>query len=110
MKRRAFLAKSAALGSVLPLGLKAVAQNYSDYSKDPRPDVAEGTLTAGSADGPIFAKSPVVMGPAAESITILQPIERHAIGYLEYAVEDGAYQRVDMVAAFETGLQPLAEH
>jgi len=104
MNRRTFLS-TAAVGSagVLPL----VAQNYSDYSKDPRPDVAEGTYTAGSASGPVFAGNPVVSGPAPEAITILQPLQRHATGYLEFAVENEPYQRVD---APEAGLQPFAEY
>ncbi len=102
MNRRTFLA-TAAVGSALPL----VAQNYSDYTKDPRPDVAEGTLTAGSAPGPVFKGSPVVTGPATEAITILQPLQRHATGYLEFAVENEPYRRVD---AEQAGLLPLAEH
>jgi hypothetical protein len=102
MNRRTFLA-TAAVGSALPL----VAQNYSDYTKDPRPDVAEGTLTAGSAPGAVFTGSPVVTGPAPEAITILQPLQRHATGYLEFAVENGAWQRVD---AEQSGMLPLAEH
>src|SRR5262245_24000622 len=80
MNRRAFLT-AAAVGSALPL----VAQNYSDYTKDPRPDVAEGTLTAGSASGAVFKGSPVVSGPAPEAIAILQPLQRHATGHLEFA-------------------------
>ena len=42
-------------------------------------------FTAGSSPGPIFAGSPVVSGPASDSITILQPIQRYATGYLEFA-------------------------
>src|SRR5688572_20836201 len=102
MNRRKFLATTAVV-SALPL----VAQNYSDYAKDPRPDVAEGTLTAGSAQGPVFAGSPVVTGPAPEAITILQPLQRHATGYLEFAVENEPWRRVD---AGQAGLLPLAEH
>src|SRR6185503_7976933 len=102
MNRRSFLVTAAAgTAGVLPLA----AQNYSDYTKDPRPDVAEGTYTAGSEPGPVFTGSPVVSGPGA--ITILQPLQRHATGYLEYAVEGGSYQRVDAEAA---GLLPFAEH
>lgn len=103
MDRRTFLTATtaaAASGSVS-------AQNYSDYSKDPRPDVKEGTLTAGSDDGPLFAGSPVVSGPSPEAITILHPLQRHATGYLEYAVGDGAWTRVD---GGHAGLLPLAEH
>jgi hypothetical protein len=102
MNRRTFLA-TAAVGSALPL----VAQNYSDYTKDPRPDVAEGTFTAGSAPGAVFKGSPIVSGPAPEAITILQPLQRHATGYLEFAVEKEPWRRVD---AGQAGLLPLAEH
>ncbi len=89
----------------LPLSLRA--QNYSDYSRDPRPDVPEGTYTAGSAHGSVLAGSPVVTGPAPQSLAVLQPLQRAAIGYLEYAIEDGPYQRVDGERA---GMLPLAEH
>lgn len=102
MNRRTFLATAAA-GSALPL----VAQNYSDYTRDPRPDVAEGSWTAGAPDGPVFKGSPVVSGPAAESIAILQPLQRLATGHLDYAVEDGPWQRVD---GDEAGLMPMSEH
>jgi len=102
MNRRKFLATAAA-GSALPL----VAQNYSDYSKDPRPDVAEGSWTAGAPDGPVFKGSPVVSGPAADAITILQPVQRLTTGRLEFAVEDGPWQRVD---GDEAGLMPMSEH
>lgn len=104
MHRRSFLA-TAAVGSatIAPLD----AQNYSDYSKDPRPDVAEGTFTAGSAAGPVLAGSPVVSGPSPDAITILQPLQRHATGFLEFAVEDGPFRRVDTERA---GLLPFAEH
>ena len=104
MNRRTFLA-TIALGSAGALPL--AAENYSDYSKDPRPDVAEGTFTAGSAPGPVFAGSPVVTGPASEAITILQPLQRHAVGYLEYALENEPYRRVN---AEQAGMIPLAEH
>ena len=102
MNRRRFLT-TAAVGSTLPL----VAQNYSDYTKDPRPDVAEGTWTAGAMDGPVFKGSPVVSGPAADAIAILQPVQRLTTGHLEFAVEDGPWQRVD---GDEAGLMPLSEH
>ena len=57
MNRRTILT-TAAVGSALPL----VAQNYSDYTKDPRPDVAGGSWSAGAPDGPVFKGSPVVSG------------------------------------------------
>src|SRR5262245_45292640 len=103
MNRRTFLATAAVGSATLPLA----AQNYSDYTKDPRPDVSEGTLTAGSAPGSVFMGSPAVMGPAPDAIAILQPLQRHAVGYLEFAVENGPWQRVD---AEQAGMLPLAEH
>jgi hypothetical protein len=106
MDRRAFFTTSALASGVLPVSL-AVAQDYSDYSKDPRPDVADGAWTAGGPDGPVFAGSSVVSGPAAEEICILQPVQRLATGYLEFAVEGGEWQRVD---ADDDGLAPLSEH
>lgn len=106
MNRRKFLA-TAALGSTGALPLSLEAQNYSDYTRDPRPDVAEGTLTAGSAPGAIFAGSAVVTGPGPESMVILQPLQRAGIGYLEYAIENEPYQRVD---GEHGGMLPLAEH
>jgi len=104
MNRRRFLT-AATIGSAgaLPLG----AQNYSDYTRDPRPDVPEGSWTAGAADGPVFQGSPVVSGPAPGALTILQPLRRLATGYLEYAVEGGDWNRVD---GGHAGLLPLSEH
>ncbi|HWB04247.1 MAG TPA: metallophosphoesterase [Verrucomicrobiales bacterium] len=103
MKRRTFVASTLGVAGALP----AAAQNYSDYTKDPRPDVPEGTWTAGGADGPVFRGSPVVSGPAAEAMVILQPVQRLATGHLEYAVEDGPWQRAD---GDEAGLMPMSEH
>lgn len=102
MKRRTFFTTAAAAGA-----LPVVAQNYSDYTKDPRPDVPEGTWTAGGPDGPVFAGSPVVSGPAADAISILQPVQRLATGYLEFAADDGPWQRAD---GGHAGLLPLSEH
>ncbi len=106
MNRRSFLAASVAAattGQALPL----VAQNYSDYSTDPRPDVPEGAWTAGGPDAPVFGGPPVVSGPAPDALTVLQPVQRLATGHLEYALEEGAWQRVD---GGHAGLLPLSEH
>jgi predicted phosphodiesterase len=103
MNRRTFLATNLGTAAALPLA----AQNYSDYTTDPRPDIPEGAWTAGGRDGTVFKDSPVVSGPAAESIAILQPVQRLATGHLEYAVEDGPWQRVEGDAA---GLMPMSEH
>jgi hypothetical protein len=49
----------------------------------------------------------VVTGPATDAITILQPLQRHATGYLEYAVGDAPFERVNAGAA---GLLPFEQH
>lgn len=103
MNRRTFLTGAAVAGAALPLA----AQNYSDYTKDPRPDVPEGTWTAGGMEGEVFQGSAVVSGPAADSLVILQPLQRLATGYLEYALGDGPWQRVD---GGHAGLLPLSGH
>lgn len=105
MDRRQFIASgSAAIGVGASV---ATAQDYSDYSKDPRPDVPEGTCTAGSLDGDVFAGPPVVSGPGSDDVTILQPLQRMATGHLEYAVEEGDWNRVE---ALHAGMRPLSEH
>lgn len=60
MNRRKFLA-TAAFGPAGALPVSLQAQNYSDYTRDPRPDVPEGTFTAGSAPGTIFWNSHCVL-------------------------------------------------
>lgn len=107
--RRSFLSKTAVAASTgaFLAARPTAAQDYSDYSKDPRPDVADGAWTVGGPDGPLFAGSAVVSGPAADEICVLQPVQRLATGFLEYAVEDGPWQRVD---ADNDGLAPLSEH
>lgn len=103
VNRRTFLTTAALASGTLPLS----AQNYSDYSQDPRPDVAEGTFTAGSEPGPIFAGSPVVSGPGPEAMTILQPVQRSVCGHLEYAL-DGEASKV--VEPEEAGMRPVSGH
>lgn len=105
MNRRRFMTAAALSAGALPLSARA--QNYSDYTKDPRPDVVEGTFTAGSSDGPIFSGSPVVAGPAADSLTILQPLQRFATGHLEYKLGGGEWTRVN---GGHAGQLPRSEH
>lgn len=104
MDRRRFIASSAALGAGAS---QLSAQDYSDYSKDPRPDVPEGTCTAGSLDGELFDGPPVVSGPGSDAIAILQPLKRTATGHLEYAIDDGNWRRID---AAHAGMLPLEDH
>lgn len=104
MDRRQFIAASAAAGAAVG---RVSAQDYSDYSRDPRPDVPEGTYTAGSPDGEILAGPPVVSGPGADGTFVLQPLQRTGTGFLEYAVDDGEWHRVDAV---HSGMRPLDDH
>lgn len=118
MDRRKFLAASTAAAS-LPMyrsgnvnaqdeaEIRTNRPDYSDYSKDPRPDVPEGTCTAGAKNGPVFKGFPVVSGPSPDSISILQPLQRTATGFLEYSIENGSWNRVD---AGEAGLLPLSNN
>lgn len=98
MDRRTFLSAAGALPIVgVVSGVGALAEEEKAVNK----------FTAGSEPGPVFAGSPVVCGPAADAITILHPVARHATGWLEYAVEDEPFQRVD---ALTNGLMPLDPH
>ena len=74
MKRRIFVAAS--IGTTC--GLPSVAQYYSDYTKDPRPDVPEGTWTVGGFSGEVFKGSPVISGPSPDAISILYPGHRNS--------------------------------
>lgn len=96
MNRRSFL-KGGAASPLVSMASPGPAQD--------RPAAPE--FTAGSGPGPVFGGAPVVTGPAAEAITILQPLQRHATGFLEFAVEDGPFQRVD---AAKSGLLPFEEY
>src|SRR5689334_12500535 len=96
MDRRSFLSAAGALPIAGAVGSAIRAQ---EQQVDP--------YTAGSPPGPVFAGSPVVCGPASDAITILHPLRRHATGWIEYAVEDGPYQRVDCLTA---GLMPLDQY
>lgn len=92
MDRRKFLSASGAVG----FGSMAAG----GFQEDPK-------FTAGSGPGPVLAGSPVVAGPGHDAITILQPLQRHATGFLEYAVGNEAFQRVDAETA---GMRPFEAH
>ena len=98
MNRRSFLATAgaASLGSTIAL----------DAADAPAPVVAP-PFTAGSGPGPVFGGSPMVTGPAADALVILQPLQRHATGYLEFALDGEKFQRVDAAAA---GLLPFEQY
>ena len=102
MDRRTFLAATGSLSLVPILTGRAAEPDAANPL-----DAAEGSFTAGSGPGPVFAGSPVVSGPAPDSLTILQPLQRHATGYLEYKVDDEPWLRVDAAAA---GLLPLEQY
>lgn len=100
MDRRTFIAAS---GTV---GLGTVASGL--LAETPEVDGASQEFSAGSSPaGPALSGSPVVSGPSHEAITILQPLQRHATGYLEFAVDDAAFQRID---TDEAGLLPFEQY
>jgi acid phosphatase type 7 len=97
MDRRTFLSSSTSVGIASVIGALSV----------PAAEPVTSEFTAGSEPGPVFAGSPVISGPAHDSITILQPLARTATGHLEFAVEDGPFQRVDAESA---GLLPVEQN
>ncbi len=97
MDRRVFLS---AVGA---LPIASIVRGADSVSQHEQTD----HYTAGSGTGPIFVGSPVVSGPASDAITILHPISRYAKGWLEFAVEDRPFERVDALAS---GLMPLESH
>lgn len=102
LDRRGFIGKAAA-GSLVATGA-VFGQEEGAVERD----VPEGAFTAGSDDGPVFAGSPVVSGPSHRAISILQPLQRFATGYLEFAIAGGDFQRVEADNA--VGLRPFEEH
>ncbi|MCB1097542.1 MAG: metallophosphoesterase [Verrucomicrobiae bacterium] len=58
-------------------------------------------------DGPALGGAPVITGPAPEHMVILQPLRRPATGFVEFAVGDAEFQRVD---ADVGGLHPYESH
>jgi len=91
MRRRSFLSTTLAAG----LGATAVAHAQTVSTED------EAKLKS------VLNGQPVVSGPAADALTILQPVNGPAAGFLEFAIGDGVFQRV---AAEESGLLPLQEY
>jgi len=102
MDRRSFLAASAAAAGLSAMDQRgALAQAV--LSRAPAPDAGANA----QADGPLLVARPVVSGPAAESITILQPIAGPATGFVEFAIDDAPFERVD---AGGHGLLPYEPH
>jgi hypothetical protein len=103
MNRRTFLGAALATAGLGRFAKATAAEpTTSPPAASPLPQ-----FTAGSPPGPVLTGSPVVSGPAGDAITILHPLQRHATGYLEYAVADDAWQRVDAMTA---GLLPFEQH
>src|SRR5688572_12992922 len=97
MNRRNFLRTSAVAAG---LGMSAA----KSWAADETPTVAAAPSEL--VTGPALMGSPVVTGPAPESITILQPLRRRATGYLEYAIGDAPLQRLETEAAGHLPLDP----
>ncbi len=93
MQRRDFLSVSMAAG----LGLTANVQAQAK--------VESGTTDV--SDLPLFYGHPVVSGPAPESIAIIQAVNHPATGYVEIAVGDEPFKRIDAETA---GLLPFEQH
>src|SRR5690349_20986854 len=107
MNRRKFLSTSGSLGLAPLLTTHGAEAPAEKATPAPAPAPEAQPFTAGSPPGPVFAGSAVVTGPASDAITILQPLQRHATGFLEYAVGEGPFARVDASVA---GLLPFEQH
>lgn len=103
MDRRAFISATGSLGIATVAAARLSAAEDVAKPQEEKP----AQVTAGSAPGAVFAGQPVVCGPAHDAVSILQPLARHATGFLEFAIADGAWQRVDASAA---GLLPFDPH
>src|SRR5437868_3438168 len=94
MNRRKFLNTAAGAGLGLA-ALNTAAQSKADVIPPNLAEAAPSELIT----GPACAGSPVVTGPAPESICIIQPLRRRATGYLEYAIGDEPLQKLDSEVA-----------
>lgn len=97
LKRRSFITAAGSLAATGGVTLHAATN----------PEAAEGEFTAGADDGPLFDGPPVVSGPSHESMSVVQPVQRHATGHLEFSVDGGEFRQVRGDAA---GLGPFEEH
>jgi hypothetical protein len=96
MQRRTFLS-----ASIAAAGLHAASEAHAHQGG---PSGRPGYTAEGRR---VLVGSPVVSGPAPESITILQSLGVAATGYLEYSVDDGSPQRVNAASG---GLLPYEQH
>ncbi|QDT54263.1 Calcineurin-like phosphoesterase [Caulifigura coniformis] len=93
MERRDFLTSSLATGAAALLPSQVMsAEAVSSRAQDGRP---------------LLTGSPVLSGPAADSLTILQPVSGPATGFVELSVNGEPFQRID---AESDGLLPYAAH
>ncbi len=95
MRRREFLNSSLAAS----LGVAAVGQLSGSAESRAAEKPAESL--------PLFVGHPVVSGPAPESLSILQSVNGPASGYLELAVGDGEFQKIQGESA---GLLPYDQN
>jgi len=93
MQRRDFLSSS------FVAGLSVATSSSSLLQGAEKTTAADDVVAAKS----VFFGHPVVSGPAPESLTILQAVNGPASGYLELAIGEGDFQRIDAEAA---GLLP----
>lgn len=91
--RRAFLAAAGTLG--VGVAMRAYAEDL--------PVVSAGS----SPGGPVLVEPPVVSGPSPDAMTLLQPVARHATGFVEIAIGSGKFERIDAEIA---GLLPFEQH
>lgn len=91
MQRRTFLSTTLATG----LGISAGMASRTALAEQAPPEAG------------LFCGSPVVSGPAADALCILQPVRGPASGFLEVAVGDGPFERIDAEMA---GLLPLEQY
>jgi len=82
MQRREFLASG------------AVGIGLSSQLKFQTADAAENTSQSDNMSG-VFFGAPVLSGPAPESLSILQAVNGPASGYLEIAVGEEPFRRID---------------
>lgn len=98
MHRRNFLSSSLFAGCGLAGSLASSEQNAS---------AAEANSGNASPAKRLLFGHPVVSGPAPESLTILQGVNGPASGFVELAIGDQPFQRIDGETA---GLLPYDEH
>lgn len=103
MQRRSFLSTGLAAG----IGISSVAQESLAMAQEAPAVKLPAEHATAEKPASVLAGPAVVSGPAAESITVLQPVRGPAAGFLEFAVGEQEFQRVH---AETNGLLPLEQH